>query len=617
MDTHGETIDGTIPVAALLFPDEILLAEQDNVGLYDGNVKAPHHQQGSVYITSHRWFYIDSAHPRRNSLAFKLLDITHIEYYGGFLTSSAKITIFFHPRSAASILISPGEPNKAGANSANPNPISSSGNGFVHQPPQSYAVSPSSSGTTFKWECEICGNKNVSTGLVPSAVCELCGVPRSSTMDTSTAGPSSLYPQSRNIPQSSSNHGLSRGRGDATFTSKSLPTSVVSTPGRGPSPSNDPSVTSTGGSRSTELRPQEDDDPDAQVPCSACTFLNYPSLRNCEICGTPLPKWQRRTSTSIIGSKKMNSEPSSRPSSPHRDKEMNDMVRISFRKGGDKALHAALKGALEAKVWQVVEPTLPVKNRTGIHGLVEFRRTKEETTNANMQAALQDMDAFMKQAGEMMALAESFNRSLREHEASRQKLPEDARFIIDSSMARLGLISAVPASASSAGKGDDTWLDGLVKELAIVLLGPNGDGGFMKNRGMVGLDEVWGAWNRARGVDLLPPSTFMQVLQLLPQHTRNQLLTRSFHSNLKVVHTPWYSQKSFSSRLLTYLRASGPKSLSQVAQQENLSIGLVAEMIGSAEREGSIIRDEEGASLGARQVRWWPNVFDGYIWDGD
>lgn len=40
MDFHARSVDGTIPVIALLFPDEALLAEQDGVGLYDGYIHA-------------------------------------------------------------------------------------------------------------------------------------------------------------------------------------------------------------------------------------------------------------------------------------------------------------------------------------------------------------------------------------------------------------------------------------------------------------------------------------------------------------------------------------------------------------------------------------------------
>jgi hypothetical protein len=38
MEAYGTVLDGSIAVAALLFPDEVLLAEQDGVGLYDGSV---------------------------------------------------------------------------------------------------------------------------------------------------------------------------------------------------------------------------------------------------------------------------------------------------------------------------------------------------------------------------------------------------------------------------------------------------------------------------------------------------------------------------------------------------------------------------------------------------
>jgi ESCRT-II complex subunit VPS36 len=36
MNRHFRRLDGTIPVAALLYEDEELVASQDGVGLYDG-----------------------------------------------------------------------------------------------------------------------------------------------------------------------------------------------------------------------------------------------------------------------------------------------------------------------------------------------------------------------------------------------------------------------------------------------------------------------------------------------------------------------------------------------------------------------------------------------------
>ena len=38
MNSLGRSLDGSIPVQALLYPDETLIASQGNIGLYDGCV---------------------------------------------------------------------------------------------------------------------------------------------------------------------------------------------------------------------------------------------------------------------------------------------------------------------------------------------------------------------------------------------------------------------------------------------------------------------------------------------------------------------------------------------------------------------------------------------------
>jgi ESCRT-II complex subunit VPS36 len=73
------------------------------------------------------------------------------------------------------------------------------------------------------------------------------------------------------------------------------------------------------------------------------------------------------------------------------------------------------------------------------------------------------------------------------------ELPEEATFI-RSSLAQLGLqMTDVPVTNDMI-KDEDKWVNELAKELAGVLKG------MMKDRGIIALDEVWGGWNRARGV---------------------------------------------------------------------------------------------------------------------
>jgi ESCRT-II complex subunit VPS36 len=60
----------------------------------------------------------------------------------------------------------------------------------------------------------------------------------------------------------------------------------------------------------------------------------------------------------------------------------------------------------------------------------------------------------------------------------------------------------------------------------------------------------------------------------------------------------------------------------EVAGEERLTVGLAGEMIGAVEADGEVCRDEGVAGTGAGggveggEVRWWVNVFRGYVWDG-
>lgn len=60
----------------------------------------------------------------------------------------------------------------------------------------------------------------------------------------------------------------------------------------------------------------------------------------------------------------------------------------------------------------------------------------------------------------------------------------------------------------------------------------------------------------------------------------------------------------------------------EVAQEDGVTVGLAGEMIEAVEGDGDVCRDDPGSSIkgssggGGAQVRWWANVFQGYVWDG-
>lgn len=541
-------IDGSIPVQALLYDDEELLASQDGVGIYDGQQKSPNHQSGIVYISTHRLFYIDTLNELDRSFTVDQSLVLQTEYYAGLFTSSPKVTL--HLR----------------RNSINQTDTAIANGG---------------------WVCDVCAFRNPA-GLSPKAasICSLCGVPNSS------------------VP-SASKH-----------ISKSLPTS----PSASPAPPSDTSI-----------------------PCPACTFLNHPSLLSCEICSTPLP---RRPA--------MKSAPTSRPESPNDDDDSNStlVLKLSFRKGGDKPFYAVLKRSLKGKAWQVRqsvgntslngvhEAGRDAISKIGISGILQSVQSSVQGEQDHLTDALQDLEALMAKAKDMVRLAAELNEKLTTASSITPSFaspasstsvlplpsatePEEATFI-RSSLSQLGLhMSNVPVTQDMM-KDEREWMEELAKELAGVLQGTSGSTrtGIMKDRGIIALDDVWGGWNRARGVALIPPSTFLQVIPLLPIYTNPNIQTRTLNSGLTVLHTPPFSPAAFASRLAGFISLTAPQTTIDIAVEEGLSVSLVKEMVEAVEADGHVVRDDANAAIvggggvGGAQLKWWVNMFEGYMWDG-
>jgi ESCRT-II complex subunit VPS36 len=133
-----------------------------------------------------------------------------------------------------------------------------------------------------------------------------------------------------------------------------------------------------------------------------------------------------------------------------------------------------------------------------------------------MSDAFQDLEALMVKAKDMVRLAADLNERLTASSTTTATAssfagdalvpstePEEATFI-RSSLSQLGLeMSNAPVTLDMM-KDERRWIDQLARELAAVLQGSSNSGrdvrGMMKERGIIALDEVWGGWNRARGV---------------------------------------------------------------------------------------------------------------------
>ena len=150
-----------------------------------------------------------------------------------------------------------------------------------------------------------------------------------------------------------------------------------------------------------------------------------------------------------------------------------------------------------------------------------------------MKDALQDLEALRVKAREMVRLAAELNEKLTvastprfsaTSSASNLSEPEEATFI-RSSLSQLGLqMSNTPVTLDMM-KDEQKWFEELARELAGILQGSSK--GIMKVRGIIALDEVWGSWNRARGVGtssyLSPPQKKMKKNVIIDSKNKQHL----------------------------------------------------------------------------------------------
>lgn len=169
-------------------------------------------------------------------------------------------------------------------------------------------------------------------------------------------------------------------------------------------------------------------------------------------------------------------------------------------------------------------------------GLLRTVETSAKARQTDMDDALQDLEALMIKARDMVKLAGDLNdrltasSSLASNPYSSSGLsptsttngispeqatsfsssatlipstePEEATFI-RSSLAQLGLQMQNTSVTLDMIRDEKRWHEELARELSGVLQGTGGKGGatgIMGERGIIGLDEVWGSWNRARGI---------------------------------------------------------------------------------------------------------------------
>ncbi|KAJ6124926.1 hypothetical protein N7471_012243 [Penicillium samsonianum] len=524
-----KSLDLTTALRPLLLPDEILLFVQDAVGLYEGKYKIQNYQNGHAYLTSHRVCYVAAEDPRKYSVAIDLKEIDRVESQAGFLKSSPKLTIYPKPQKKTIDKSRSATTSPAVAQQSALHPTQS----LSHLPQTNLPQSlPSPKPINATWICPICSFSN----------------PIPSNFDTTTASAATNLPPCLACGiKPPFTTVLKAAISAVTSRESSLLSSVAS-----------PAIAQDTGqpNANASLSPFG---PGGTVSCPRCTFVNHPSLVECEICGAPL-------STSSSASANRVDSPAPLFEQSHiANTEVRESIKLSFRAGGDKTFHERLKGALVQRKWLLqnappvpspsqgasslglpspaasVEsplPSVPRPSGVGIAGLerrgLEARR-KNELVIGN---AFEDLEALMASAKQIVALAETLAREsgMTTNEGS----PETSA-VLSESAAALGMVTTKDMLSSGS---ESLYLSELARDLAEYLTDDR-KGILQREGGIMSLIDLWAVFNRSRnGVELASPSDFQKAAELW-EKLKLPVRLRRFKSGLLVVQRyDWSDEKT-------------------------------------------------------------------------
>ncbi|GAM35926.1 hypothetical protein TCE0_018f04631 [Talaromyces pinophilus] len=584
-------LDLTTALRPSLLSDETLLFVQDAVGLYEGKYKIPNYQNGHAYLTSHRICYVATENPRQHSVAIDLKDVDRAECQAGFLKSSAKITVY--PKPQKRIIGQDG--------------ISSSAIQGT-----STSVPPTQQSMSATWVCPICSFSNpvpsnfdpaTATAFTPLPPCLACGIKPPLTIVLKATIAAATNRSSTGIADSSATNNLLQQK------QTTAPTADLQS--------------STNGS---------------SLSCPRCTFINHPSLLECEICGASLVSLSSKDKLAAGPRREESPAPMFNQSSIT-NTEITDYIKLSFRNGGEKIFYERLKGCLVQRKWllqnapQIPQPSIspnpesstsPIPGRSndstpkpsavGIAGLELRGFEARKNTELVIGNAFEDLEALMASAKQIVSLAETLasESGLAANEGS-----SEASAVLSQSAAALGMVT----TKDMLGSGSESlYFSELARNLAEYLTDDR-KGVLRKEGGIVSLVDLWAIFNRTRnGVELVSPSDFEQAARLW-EKLKLPVRLRRFKSGLLVVQSNEWSDEKVIQQLDKWLqelqdqvpsdgvswnweRFGRGVTAQETAQHFGWSVGVAVEELEMAEDKGALCREE-----GIEGVRFWRNLF--------
>ena len=310
-----------------------------------------------------------------------------------------------------------------------------------------------------------------------------------------------------------------------------------------------------------------------------------------------------------------------------------DVVKLSFRGGGEKTFYERLKGSMTQRKWLLQNaPPAPKASRdsdgpgagsnngtptksnraAGIAGLEQLGVNMRKNNEILIGSAFEDLEALMASAKDVVALAERFARQTN----GPGGISAEENALLAESASQLGLITT--KDIVGGGSSESLYLSELARNLAEFLT-DDSRGVLKRAGGIITLVDLWAMFNRARGgVELVSPSDFEKAARLWEQ-LKLPVRLRTFRSGVMVVQRSDRTDDTTIKALLSWLqdlhefpperevawdwREFGRGVTAQeAAERFGWSIGVAEEELLMAEERGAVCREE-----GLEGLKFWKN----------
>lgn len=385
--------------------------------------------------------------------------------------------------------------------------------------------------------------------------------------------------------------------------------------------------------------------------CPRCTFVNHPSMMNCEMCGASLAAAQlpeelarpqvMRHSISEMGSNdqlvKMRLELNTGPAPP-------TVIRLSFRNGGAHNFYGKVSQYIEQERWGQINsangvnrgakklghqgrpPTVTEQMRAmGIHGLQSSSSQRNYETSLVLNNSLQDLENLLEKGKELINVGQKYQRVLLSAQKPSMDSIDDNLELLHQSQNSMRILDQIVsknelakartnsqkvtsltnmklAAAQKTGRSktamEQLYIEELSRHISEFLVEENV---LDRNGGLVTLYDLYTMYNEARGIDLVSPDHLKAAASKFEQLHLNYVLTEvnitqqdgsDTSESLYIVSKKRMQSSSVSQRFISYLTAHPGQSILQMQQSEFQINHLIIEtIVNRLLNDGEIVVD--------------------------